>query len=225
MKNNFVFLGLILFFAGCAVLDSGAVKTDVSIGGLPGAALKKYEESKTDLRLKTTPGGFLVWNEDSCLGAIINQDEGRQKDVYLYVRRHLQGTPTREQTWVLYSGSAEIKTPKGWIAVDGLEAIHFDTPFCQKVTLRLRQPDGSAKEMSFDALGYRVCGNQYERTNALFIRLPQEVFKLEVFTHEGRWIFKRIHGYPYIRYLDLAHWLDPVGAKVMGIWVGWKIIL
>lgn len=226
-KNNFIFwivLGLILF-AGCAVLDNGAIKTDISVGGLPGVALKKYEESKIGLGLKTTPGGFLVRNEDSCLGAIVNQDESRQKDVYFYVERHLQGTPTRERTWVLYGGLAEVKTPDGWMRVEGLEAVHFDTPFRQKVTLLLRQPDGSTKEISFDTLGYRMRSNFYERTNTLFVKLPQEIFKLEVFTHEGRGIFKRIHGYPHTYYLDLAYGLDPVGAKIMGIWVGWKIIL
>lgn len=227
-KNNFVFWGileLILLTAGCAILDSGAIKTDVNIGGLPGVALKKWEDSKTGLGLKTTPGGFLIRNEDPCLGAIVNQDRSQQKDVYFYVEKHLSGTPDRERTWVLYDGPAEVKTPEGWIRVNGLEAIHFDTPFLQRVTLRLRQPDSGAKEISFDTFGYRMCGNRYERINALFMRLPREVFKLEIFSHEGRGIFKQVHGYPYICYLNFFRWSDPAGEELMGVWIGWKIIL
>jgi len=219
-----VFL-LLTLGSGCSVLDSGVVKTSVSADGGPGVLLKTYEDSKTGLRLKTTPGGFLIRNEDSCLGTIINQDRSTQKDVYFYVQRHLPGTPDREQTWTLYRGPVEVKTSDGWLRVEGLEAIHFDSPLLQRVALRLRQPDGSATEISFDTCGHRQAGNQYERINVLFMRLPREIFKLEVFSHEGRGIFKKVQGYPHTRRLDLIHYLSPTRAQVMNIWVGWKIIL
>ncbi len=220
-----VILAILFLISGCAVLDSGVVQTHISADGGLGALLKTYEDSKAGLRLKTTPGGFLIRNEDSCLGAIINQDRSTQKDVYFYVQRHLSGTPDREQTWTLYGGPAEVKTPNGWMRVDGLEAIHFDSPLLQRISLRLRQPDGSAKEISFDTYGRRQAGNRYERINVLFIRLPREIFKLEVFSHEGEWIFKRIKGHPHTRYLDLLRWSSPTRVQIMNIWIGWKIVL
>lgn len=229
MRKMVLFTALAVFLmlgiVGCAVLDSGIIRTDISADGGPGVIFNLLEDSKARLRLGTTPGGFLIRNEDSYLGAIINQDRSAQKDVYFYVRRHLPGTPDREMTWVLYGGPAEVKTLNGWMRVEGLEAIHFDSPFLQRVTLRLRQPDGTAREISFDTYGRRASGDRYERINVLFIRLPREVYKLEIISHEGRWIFKRVKGHLYTRYIDLYHWISPTRAQVMNIWVGWKITL
>lgn len=229
MRKMVLFTALAVFLmlgiVGCAVLDSGIIRTDISADGGPGVIFNLLEDSKARLRLGTTPGGFLIRNEDPYLGAIINQDRNTQKDIYFYIRRHLPGTPDRERTWTLYGGPAEVKTPDGWLKIDGLEAIHFDSPLLQRVTLRLRQPDGTAREVSFDTYGRRDCGNRYERINVLFIRLPREIYKLEIFSHEGRWIFKTVLGYPYTRRLDLTRWPDPTGARVMNIWVGWRFVL
>lgn len=208
----------------------------VSATGGPGAVLNIFTDLQAQGALQTTPGGFTLRNKDPRLGVLINEDREVSKDVDIYVR-----SPFGGNEYILYRGPAEVQTPgwieiwspekeswekfntPSWITVDGLEAIHFESAFIQSVTLRLRLGPNKTQEIRFDTYGRKQNGNTYERINALFIRLPKNRYKLEVFSYTGKSIFKSVKGHPYSRYINMDN--NPVDTKFGNAWIGWKEIL
>lgn len=211
---------VMVVLAGCA---SGPVMVSAQATGGPAVAGKLWEDIKSMGSLKTTPGGFIIRPENAFLGAIINDDQ-EEKDVYVYVRKRRPDAPEGHWQWALYQGPAMVKTPKGWMSVTGLEAIHFESAFLQQVTIRTLE-SGETKEIKFDTFGRRDAGSYYQRINILMIILPPDEYKFQVFRHSGKWIFKRAEGYPHTRHLYLSRHKNAARENLNGYWIGWKIVL
>jgi hypothetical protein len=213
MKRILV-LGILVLF-----LASGCISTTFSAKGAPGALMNLWEDIRTVGKLQKTPGGFVRRNADPGLGALINEDEAEKKDVDVYVERRL---PSGRIEWTLYQGPANVWTPEGWMSVQGLESIHMESPFMQRVTLRCRV-DGKIQEIGFDTSGRkRRSGNRYERANILLIRLPLNNYRLEVYSYTGSWVFQRAKR-QYARYIHIND--EPTDELVGNTWVGWKEVL
>jgi len=225
-----VLIVLVTMANGCASLESTGGRVSVGATGGPGALLSVISDLRSTGGLETTPGGFTSRNDDPGLGVISNERDGESKDVEIYVQRILN-------RWVRYSGPAVVKTPGWvkvyrngkwkkisapvWLKVNRLEAIHFESPYLQEVTLRLRGGDGKAYEIRFDTYGRRRYGSYYKRTNNLLISLPLDYYRLEVFSYTGKGIFKSAtRSRPHGRYLYLRG--DPVGYRIGNTWVAWQ---
>jgi len=246
--NSSIFVGFILLaeislgvlfmliaITGCSTLEATGGRTEISATGGPGAVLSKLADLRMNGSLQTTPGGFTIRNDDPGIGAISNEDKGVSKDVDIYVRTT---SPSGRSEYVLYRGSAEVQTPgwvkiwneetrswdkiqtPKWVTVDGLESIHFESPFMQSVTLRLRLSPDKIQEVKFDTYGRKDYGSTYERINILFIKLPKANYRLEVFSYTGKSIFKSARNHPYTRNIYMDD--DPVDTRVGNTWVGWK---
>ncbi|MCR4284001.1 MAG: hypothetical protein NUV64_01615 [Parcubacteria group bacterium] len=246
--NNSVAVGLILilegvlgiFFiilalSGCSAIEATGGRTELSATGGPGSVLSTLADLHMNGSLQTTPGGFTIRNDDPGIGAISNEDRGVSKDVDIYVRSI---SSSGGNGYILYRGPAEVQTPgwvkiwneetgkwdeiktPRWITVDGLESIHFESPFVQSVTLRLRLSHGKIQEVKFDTYGRKDRGSAYERINILFIKLPRASYRLEVFSYTGKSIFKSARGYPTSRHIYMDD--DPVDTRVGNTWIGWK---
>lgn len=231
MKKITMLLLSVLLLGGCASLEATGGRASFSATGGPGALLNVISDLSSTGGLETTPGGFTRRNDNPQLGVISNEDDGESKDVEIYVRRALN-------RWVLYSGPAEVKTPGWvkvyrngswkkvkapvWLKVDRLEAIHFESPFRQEVTLRLRDANGVAYEIRFNTYGRRQHGNHYKRTNNLLVRLPLDYYRLEVYSYTGKGIFRSAtRTRPYSRYLYIRGG-DPVGYRFVNTWIAWR---
>lgn len=217
-----------IFLIGCAG------STFTAKGG-PAVLANLANDLRNQGAIKTSPGGFAERNKDAQLGALINQDRGVSKDVEIFV----QG---EQNLWIPYRGAAEVLTPgrvlrydnqnqkwfweklsSHWLKVDGLEAIHFESPFSQSITLRLRDENGSIKEIMFDTSGRRENGNYYERINVLFIKLPLGQYRFNVFAYTGQFIFKSTEGRPYTNSLYIDG--NPTDYQIGNQWVGWILYL
>jgi hypothetical protein len=232
-------LTAMVLLSGCSVLEATGGRTTVSAKGGPAALLNLFTDLKNQGALKTTPGGFTIRNNDPGFGAISNQDRGVSKDVDFYVRKPLsyinsRGKIKERQDWVLYQGPAEVYVPTGiirigekkwkledkWLKVTGLESIHFESPFLQKVTLLLRsKKEGKIQEVEFETYG-RKNGRTYERINTLFIKLPINYYRLEIFSYAGKGIFKKAKNYPTTRYIYMD--TDPTDYRIGNTLVGWN---
>ncbi len=227
-----------LSLVGCSTLEATGGRTKVSATGGPGVILNMLADLKAQGALQTTPGGFTIRNNDPGIGMLSNEEGGVSKDVDIYVR----ATSTSGRSdYILYRGPAEVQTPgwikiwneetetwekfdtPSWITVDGLEAIHFESAFVQSVTLRLRLGSAKVQEIKFDTYGRKLNGNTYERVNSLFIRLPRNNYRLEIFPYTGKGIFKSGKGQPYTRSLYIS--TNPTNTKVGNTWIGWKLKL
>jgi len=225
------FFFAVAVIAGCSTLEATGGRTEISATGGPGAVLSKLTDLRMNGTLRTTPGGFTIRNDDPGIGAISNEDGGVSKDVDIYVRNNggdytLYRGPAEVQTpgWVkIWNGETDswdkIQTPQ-WITVDGLESIHFESSFVQSVTLRLRLSPSNVQEVKFDTYGRKEYGSTYERINILFIKLPKDSYRLEVFSYTGKSIFKSAKNHPYTRSIYMDD--DPVDTKVGNTWIGWK---
>jgi len=239
---GFLFFVLIFSFTGCAALETARGRVGVTAYGAPATLSNLFSDVATFGAPKTTPGGFTVRNSDPTLGVIINADDGVSVDVDIYVRKAVAYTDSRgrkrtRRKWVLYGGPAvvltpgyvkefengewvEVDTPR-WLKVRGLESIHFDSPFLQNVTLRLRRKGGEAVEVKFSTSGREYSGGgYYKRVNALFIKLPPGLYRLEVYKYTGKGIFRSVRGYPSTHYIRVDS--DPVEYRIGNTWVGWK---
>lgn len=223
---------LMVLLYGCATIEATGGRTEISATGGPGAVLSKLTGLRMSGSLQTTPGGFTIRNDDPGIGAISNEDGGVSKDVDIYVLNTSSGDYT------LYRGPAEVQTPgwvkiwnektqvwdkiqtPTWITVDGLESVHFESPFVQSVTLRLRLSPNKVQEVKFDTYGRSQTGSVYERINILFIKLPMADYRLEVFSYTGKSIFRSAKNHPYIRSIYMDD--DPVDTRVGNTWIGWK---
>ena len=163
-------LGILVFF-----LISGCVSTEFSAKGAPGALMNLWEDIRTVGKLQKTPGGFIRRNTDAEFGVLINEARAEKKDVDIYVERRM---PDDRAEWTLYQGPAEVWTPEGWMTVQGLESIHFESAFMQRVTLRC-QVNQRIQEIEFETSGRKLrSGNRYERVNMLLMRLPMNNYRL-----------------------------------------------
>jgi len=185
--------------------------------------------------LRATPGGFTIRNTNPSIGAISNEDTAVSKDVDLYVRAP---SHSGRSEYVPYYGHAEVQTPgwvkifnettrkwdkvktTRWVKVNGLESIHFESPFVQSVTLRLRLSPDKVQEVKFNTSGRKDRGSTYERINILFIKLPKDSYRLEVFSYTGKGIFKSVRGHPTSRHINMNN--DPTDTRVGNTWIGWK---
>ena len=213
------------FFIGCA--------TEFSAKGGPAVLANLITDLRNYGSIRTSPGGFAYRNRDARLGALINEEQSVSKDVEIFV----QG---EGNLWVPYNGPAEVLTPgwikeydnekkkwfwnklsSRWLAVDGLEAIHFESAFMQSVTLRIRENGGKTKEVMFETSGRRENGDIYERINVLFIKLPEKQYgyRLNVYSYTGQLFFKSVRGTPYTRHLSFNG--DPTDYRFGSMWVGW----
>lgn len=226
---------VLLALSGCSAIEATGGRTEFSATGGPGAVLSTLADLRMQGSLQTTPGGFTIRNDNPGIGAISNEDNSVSKDVDIYVRAN--STSGRSE-YVLYRGPAEVQTPgwvkiwneeagkwdkiqtPRWIMVDGLESIHFESPFVQSVTLRLRLSPDKVQEVKFDTYGRKDRGNTYERINILFIKLPKDSYRLEVYSYTGKSIFKSARGYPTSRHIYMDS--DPVDTRVGNTWIGWK---
>lgn len=207
---------LIAIFAICLLTScaSGPVTISAELLGGPAAVATAWENARIG-PLETTPGGFIKTNQNANLGVIINRDE-EEKDVWFFVEKN--------GGWRPYRGPCKVLTPKGWEYYNNLEAIHFESAFIQRVTLRLNNGQ-TAQEIKFSTYGRENDGDYYRRVNALLIVLPPENFKMVVLPHKGKWIFKTVSGYPYVHYLYLRYHDNPLEEIFGNQWIGWKIIL
>lgn len=213
----------VFFLIGCPA-------TEFSAKGGPAVFLNLANDLRIQGNLKTLPGGFVERNRDARLGVLVNEEQAVSKDAEIFV----QG---EQNTWVPYRGPAEVYTPgwikifedgkwkkvklsSRWLKVDRLEAIHFESAFMQSVTLRT-----SAGEIFFETAGRKENGNNYERINVLFIKLPEKQlgYRFNVYSYTGQWIFKGVNGQPYTRHLSFDG--DPSDYKFGNQWIGWKLVL
>lgn len=220
---SLVSLVSIFFLTGCSA-------TEFSARGGPGVLLKLANDLGVQGGLKTSPGGFVERNQDSRLGALVNEEQGVSKDIEIFV----QG---EQNIWIPYRGPAEVytlgwikvfedgkwkkvKLSSRWLKVDGLEAIHFESAFAQTVTLRT-----SSGEIFFKTAGLKENGNNYKRINILFIKLPERQYgyRLNVYAYTGQLFFKSVRGAPYTHPLSFDG--DPTDYKFGNQWIGWKSIL
>ena len=219
-----------IFLIGCAGGSTFTAK------GGPAVLANLANGLRSQGAIKTSPGGFAYRNQDAKLGALINQERGVSKDAEIFI----QG---EQNFWVPYRGSAEVYIPSGWIKefddqknkwfwkklssrwlkADGLEAIHFESPFMQSVTLRLRDENGSVKEIMFDTVGRRETGDSYERINILFIKLPLSQYRFNIYSYTGQLIFKSAERRPYTRSLHIDG--NPTDYQIGNQWVGWTLYL
>lgn len=207
-------LGILVLFLG------GCVSTEFSAKGTPGTLLKAWEDVRSVGKLQKTPGGFIQRNTDPGLGVLINEARAEKKDVDIYTKKRLADGRV---VWTLYQGLAEVWTPEGWMRVQGLESIHFESAFMQRVTLRCRV-NKRIQEIEFETSGRKLGnGNRYKRVNMLLMRLPGNDYRLEVYSYVGSWIFERAKGLPYTR--DICIDNNPVNELVGNTWVGWKTVL
>jgi len=231
-------LGTIIMSTGCSMIESAGGRTEISATGGPGALLSKIADLQMNGTLQTTPGGFTIRNNDPGIGAISNEDGGVNKDVDIYIQKV---GPSGKNKYMLYRGPAEVQTPgwikiwneetgswekiktERWIRVDRLESIHFESPFTQEVTLRLRISPENVQEIRFNTSGRKQYGSNYKRINLLFIRLPESHYRFEIFSYTGEWVFKSAEGQPYLRSIYING--NPVDTKVGNTWIGWKLIL
>lgn len=235
IESALVIIILSLLLIGCSTIEATGGRTEFSATGGPGAVLSKLADLRMNGSLQTTPGGFTIRNDDPGIGAISNEDTSVSKDVDIYVRTT---SPSGRSEYVLYRGPAEVQTP-GWVKVlneatgrwdkikttkwyrvDGLESIHFESAFLQKVTLRLRISRDKVQEVKFDTYGRKDRGSTYERINILFIKLPRDSYRLEVYSYTGKSIFKSARGYPTSRHIYMDS--DPADTRVGNTWIGWK---
>lgn len=224
----------IMFFvlAVFSVFSAGCASDFLTVSARGGPAVLANLINDQNQAIKTTPGGFAYRNQDAKLGALVNQDNGVSKDVEIFV----QG---EGNIWSPYNGSAEVYTPgwikiyeegkwkkvklaSRWFPVEELKAIHFDTPYMQAVTLRIRS-NGKIEEIYFETSGRRETNNSYERINVLFIKLPLNQYRFNIYSYTGELIFKRVEGQPYTRNLWINN--DPTDYRISNIWVGWILYL
>ena len=220
MKKIIFAVFSVLFFTGCA--------TEFSATGGPAVLANVFNDLRNQGVLKTSPGGFVERNKDAGLGVLINKDQAVSKDVEIFV----QG---EGDIWNPYLGPAMVYTPgwikeydnekkkwfwkklsSRWLAVDGLEAIHFESAFMQSVTLRT-----SSGEIYFETEGRRETSNSYERINILFIKLPLNQYRFNVYSYTGM-LLKKVEG-QHTRYLYINS--NPTDYRVGNIWVGWELDL
>jgi hypothetical protein len=222
---------LLGFFVFSIFLIGCAGSTFTATGG-PAVFANLANDLRNQGTIKTSPGGFAYRNKDAQLGALINQDRGVSKDVEIFV----QG---EQNLWTPYGGSAEVLTPgrvyeyegekwvkknsPKWLKVDGLEAIHFESPFSQRVTLRLRDENSKAREIMFDTFGRQENGSVYERINVLFIKLPLGQYRFNVYSYTGQFVFKAAEGRPYTNSLYIDG--NPTDYQIGNQWVGWILYL
>ena len=222
-----------VFFLVLLVL-SGCSGSTFALKGGPAVLANLANDLRNNGPLETSPGGFVHRNKDARLGALINDNRGVSKDAEIFVLGE-------GNIWVPYNGQAEVFTPgwrkiwdKGknkwvweklssrWLRVDGLEAIHFESPFMQSVTLRFRE-NGETKEIMFETAGRTENGNVYERINVLFIKLPLNQYRFNVYSYTGQLVFKSAEGRPYTRHLSINS--DPTDYQIGNTRVGWKLNL